>query len=121
VNTGAGERGLASLVALGKAYENMGASLINSDKPFYLTEDQVELYVMALQDKAYVQEEKAIEAYRLALSKSFELTLYNENTEFATRKLGELRPDDFPGLEEELTEPRYTSSKVRRFEFEPTL
>jgi tetratricopeptide (TPR) repeat protein len=121
VNTGAGEWGLASLVALGKAYENMGASLINSDKPFYLTEDQVELYVMALQDKAYVQEEKAIEAYRLALSKSFELTLYNENTEFATRKLGELRPDDFPGLEEELTEPRYTSSKVRRFEFEPTL
>jgi hypothetical protein len=31
-----------------------------------------------------------------------------------------LRPDDYPGLEEQLLEPRYTSSQVRSFDFEKT-
>jgi len=121
VATGAGEWGLASLVALGKAYENMAETLRTGDMPFYLTEEQKEIYGMAIEDKAYVQEEKSVEAYRLALEKSYELTLYNDNTAFATRRLGELRPDDFPGLREELLEPKYTSTKVRRYDHEPSL
>jgi hypothetical protein len=69
----------------------------------------------------YVQEEKAIEAYKLALMKSYELTLYNENTAFATRRLGEMRPDDFPGLREQLLESRYTSNTSRSYDFESSL
>ncbi|MEZ4234856.1 MAG: tetratricopeptide repeat protein [Myxococcota bacterium] len=122
VATGAGEWGLASLVSLGKVYENMADSFVNSDKPSYLTPDQVEIYSMQLADRAYVMDEKAVNAYKLALDKSFELTLYNENTAYATRQLGELRPDDYPGLTEELLQPRYTSSKsTQKFSFETSL
>lgn len=122
VNLGAGEWGLASLVALGRAYENMAKTLRTGDAPFYLTEEQLEIYSMQLEDKAYVQEEKAVNAYKLALEKSFELTLYNDNTGFATRRLGELRPDDYPGLSEQLLDPRWTSSKAgKKFDFETSL
>lgn len=122
VGTGAGEWGLASLVALGKAYENMAESLRTGDNPSYLTSDQVEIYKMQIEDKAYVQEEKAVNAYKLALDKSYELTLYNENTAYATRQLGILRPDDYAGLSEQLVEPRFTSSKSgQKFSFESSL
>ncbi|MCB9686493.1 MAG: tetratricopeptide repeat protein [Alphaproteobacteria bacterium] len=122
VATGAGEWGLASLVALGKAYENMAESMRTGDVPSYLTEDQRELYKMGIEDRAYVQDEKAVNAYKLALEKSYELTLYNENTAHATRRLGELRPDDFPGLSEQLLDPRWTSSKSgTKYSFETSL
>jgi tetratricopeptide (TPR) repeat protein len=122
IDTGAGEWGLAALVQLGQAYENMGESLKNSHIPSYLTPDQVELYTMALEDKVYPQVEKAVAAYKASLDKSYELTLYNENTAFATRRLGELRPNDFPGLREELIEVRLTSSAGgREYSFETSL
>ena len=121
IQTGAGEWGLAAVVALGKAYENMATTLIESPCPFYLTDDQCEIYKMTLEDKAYVQTEKAVEAYKLALTKSYELNLYNDNAAFATRRLGELRPDDFPGLAETLPEPGLTSEKSTTFEVETSL
>ena len=76
---------------------------------------------MALEDKAYVQDEKAVNAYQLALEKSYELTIYNDNTAFATRQLGVLRPDDYPGLQETLVVPRFTSSKSATYDFETAL
>ncbi|MEZ4316549.1 MAG: tetratricopeptide repeat protein [Myxococcota bacterium] len=112
VKTGAGEWGLASLVALGKAYENMGQSFRTGDVPDYLTDSQREIYTMQIEDKSYVQDEKAIEAYKLALEKSFQFTLYNENTAYATRRLSELRPNEYQGLQETLLDPRYTSKTV---------
>ncbi len=121
VGSGAGEWGLASLVQIGKAYEEMGNALKTSDRPSYLSEDQLEIYNMGIEDRVYPQIEKAAEAYKLALEKSYELTLYNENTEFATRRLGELRPDEFPGLSEQLLDSRYTSSKMRKYEPETSL
>lgn len=121
ISVGAGEWGLASLVMLGKVYENMAESLKGSAVPYYLDADQRELYKMGLEDRAYPQIEKAVEAYKAALGKSYELTLYNENTAFATRRLGELRPDDFPGLYEQVLPPRYTSSTKRIYSFETEL
>ena len=121
IQTGAGEWGLASLIVLGKAYENMGESLQNSARPFYLTDEQREMYAMAIEDKVFPQVEKAVDAYKAALDKSYELTLYNENTAYATRRLGELRPADFPGLEEELIESRLTSASSRSFDYETSL
>lgn len=112
VGTGAGEWGLASLVKLGQAYENMGEALRTSYVPSYLTAEQKEIYQMALEDRVFPLTEKAVNAYSLALQKSFELSLYNENTAFATRRLGELRPNDFPGLDEIILEPRYTTRSV---------
>ena len=118
IGTGAGEWGIAALVRLGLAYENMASSLQDSYIPGYLTADQKELYNMALEDKIYPQEEKAVEAYHKALQKSFELSLYNDNTAHAVRRLGILRPDDFPGLEEMLMAPEYTTSRSYSADFE---
>jgi hypothetical protein len=110
IGVGAGEWGLASLVALGQAYDNMGAAMLNSFVPAYLTEDQKEIFFMRLEDQAYVQEEKAVNAYQLALGKAFEFNLYNSNTAFATRQLGVLRPDEYPVLDEQLIVPRFTAA-----------
>ncbi|MDP2311195.1 MAG: tetratricopeptide repeat protein [Pseudomonadota bacterium] len=109
IGTGAGEWGLAALARLGSAYENLSESLKGSWIPTYLTADQKELYTMALEDKAYPQIEKAAAAYSAALQKSYELNLYNDNTANATRRLGVLRPDDFPGLFEKIPEARYSA------------
>lgn len=121
VKMGVGEWGLASLVQAGKAYEDMSDSLINSFIPDYLTEDQTEIYRMGLEDKAYVQTEKAVNAYSQALGEAYKYNLYNDNTAYATRRLGELRPDDFPVLVEELEDARFTASggSQRSFEEQP--
>ncbi|MCB9777397.1 MAG: tetratricopeptide repeat protein [Alphaproteobacteria bacterium] len=122
LKTGSGEWGLASATVLGEAYENMAWTLNcdNSYVPSYLTEGQREIYCMGLEDKAYVQTEKAAAAYALALEKAYELNLYNQNTAKATRRLGELRPDEFPELEEDLLTPRYVSKDVVVFSYEET-
>ena len=122
INIGAGEWGLAALVALGQAYENMGWTLDcdNSYVPSYLTADQRDLYCMGLEDKAYLQEEKALNAYKLALEKAYEFNLYNENTAMATRRLGELRPDEYAPLEEDLLEARYTAASADQRTFRET-
>lgn len=118
INTGAGEWGVAALVRLGRAYEDMADSLRNAFVPTYLDQDQAEFYRMALEDKAYPQEEKAVEAYATALDKSYELNLYNDNTAFANRRLGELRPDDFPEFFEKILEPNYSSAATVTFDYE---
>jgi hypothetical protein len=117
LNAGAGEWGLASLCRLGQVYENMAESLTNSAAPSYLTEDQLEIYRMQLEDTAYPNVERATAAYSQALAKAYELSLYNDNTAFATRRLGELRPDDFPGLFEEVPDKKYTAPSVSTASF----
>ena len=118
VGEGAGAWGLASLVRLGTAYENMSDTLKGSYIPSYLTDDQKELYTMALEDRAYPAVEKAANFYGLALEKAYEFHLYNENTAIATRRLGVIRPDDFPGLFEQVPTPRYASPSVKSAPFE---
>ncbi len=121
INTGAGEWGLAALVQLGRAYENMAETLDTSHVPSYLTDDQIEFYRMDLEDRIFPQEEKAVAAYSAALDKSYDINLYNDNLAFATRRLGELRPHNFTGLEEELLDPGYTSSSTKTATFEEGL
>lgn len=121
IKTGAGEYGLAALVDLGGLYENLAETLRGAYAPPKLTADQLELYRMGLEDKAYPNEEKAVQAYTQALNKSYELNLYNENTALAVRQLGVLRPFDYPGLSEDLITPRFTSNAVIDSTFEPNL
>lgn len=121
VKTGAGQWGLAALVELGKAYENMADTLINSYIPDYLTPEQKDIYQMGLEDKAYTQTEKAVNVYAQALKKAYELNIYDDNTAYATRRLAELRPEEYPAIEEDLLQPNYTSYEVvkKPFEQEP--
>ena len=121
VGIGAGRTGLAALVRLGQAYEDMAEALQKSYVPSYLTEDQKELYRMALEDRAYPMIEKAVAAYSAALGKAYDLSIYNDDTALATRRLGVLRPNEFPGLFETVPTDRFAAPSVftASFEVEP--
>jgi tetratricopeptide (TPR) repeat protein len=121
VKTGAGEYGVAALVDLGKLYENLAESLRTSYVPPSLNEEQREFYADSLEDKAFPNDEKATQAYTQALQTSYRLNLYTDNTAYAVRRLGELRPADYPGLNEDMLTPRYTSKAVVESTFEPAL
>ncbi len=118
LNTGAGEWGLASLVKLGQVYEDMADTFQNSKCPSYLTSDQCDLYKAQVGDKGFPQIEKAVSAYSNALKKAYELNLYNDNTAYATRQLGVLRPLDYPGLYEIVPQNRFTAPAVTTATFE---
>jgi len=118
VATGSGQWSLASLVELGKTLEMYGKALEKSETPYYLTGEQKEMYRIALGDMIFPQVENAVGYYKQALDKAYELTLYTEDTAFAVRRLGELRPDEFPGLVEQIIEPRFTASQERRYTIE---
>ncbi len=118
LNTGAGEWGLASLVKLGQVYEDMADTFTNSKCPSYLTTDQCEIYSAQIGDKGFPQIEKAVASYSEALKKAYELNLYNDNTAYATRQLGVLRPLEYPGLYEIVPQNRFTAPAVTSASFE---
>jgi tetratricopeptide (TPR) repeat protein len=122
IQTGAGEYGLSALVDLGRLYEHVAYAFRNAYVPPNLTTEQIEFYQMNLEDKAFPNEEKAVQAYTQALGKSYELNLYNENTARAVRQLAAIRPAIYHGLEEGLATPRYTAtSTVSGTQFETAL
>ena len=121
LDTGAGDWGMAALVQLGQAYENIAMRMTTSKPPYYLNAEERDFYIMGLQDAAFPQTSKAVAVYAAALEKAYELNLYNENTALATRKLGELRPGEFPGLAEDLPKGGRTADKTRVFDIEPSL
>jgi tetratricopeptide (TPR) repeat protein len=114
---GAAEYGLASLVRLGKASENMSETLTNSYIPPELTPEQREIYEMGLADKAFPQIEKAVAYYKQSLDEAFKANLYNSDTEQATARLGTLRPDDFPGLFETVPDVRLAAPSTKSASF----
>jgi hypothetical protein len=105
---------------LGATYENLGNTLTESRCPAYLTDGECYFYKLGLEDAAYPQTVKAADVYFAGLQKAYELNLYNDNTALATRRLGELLPDQYPGLMETLPKPGYSSDKTKAFELEPT-
>jgi hypothetical protein len=118
VQTGSGQWSLASLVQLGRMLEMFAQALTDSESPSYLSGEQEEFYRMSLNDTIYPRIEQAVGFYKQSLDKAYELTLYTEDTAYAVRRLGELRPDEYPGLEEQIIQPRFTSSKERLYTFE---
>lgn len=121
ITTGSGEWGLAGAVLLGRLYENFGETMKNAPIPHYLNEEAKEFYVMGIEDQVFRQNQKAIEAYQLAVERAYEITMYNENTAFANRRLGELAPQDFPGQTEDILKPTWRSTTTRAFEPETSL
>jgi hypothetical protein len=98
--------------------EMFAQALTDSESPSYLSGEQEEFYRMSLNDTIYPRIEQAVGFYKQSLDKAYELTLYTEDTAYAVRRLGELRPDEYPGLEEQIIQPRFTSSKERLYTFE---
>ncbi|MFZ5477042.1 MAG: tetratricopeptide repeat protein [Myxococcota bacterium] len=112
IDTGSATWGLAALARMGAAYENLAETIRASYVPPWLTPEQREIYVQELEDLAWMQTERATQAYALAVDRSRALDHFDHNTEWATRRLGELRPADYPSLFERLPEARFVAPAV---------
>jgi hypothetical protein len=93
---GNGDYGICALARMGQVYRGMADSIRNAPLPARLDEDQVEIYRAELDNVALGPEEKAIEAFERALSKAYELNIYNKCTLNAQNNLKELNPNKFP-------------------------
>ena len=107
----AGKYTLSAIVEIAKAYDNYADTIKNSYVPSFLDEDQAELYRMQMEDQAYPYYEKATATYQQALDFAFKYNVYTDATAEATRRLGELKPDEYPELTEELLKAEFLTSK----------
>ncbi len=121
VATGAGEWGIAAIVKMGQAYEEMGQALVESDRPTYLTPSQLVEYDGFIDQRIFTQYEKSKTAYALALQKSTELQLYNDDTHLALERLDVLDAEDAPGASEVLIDAHYFSERNASFDYERSL
>lgn len=104
---GSGDWGIAALTRVGEMYQDFARNLVESPDPPGLDEDQLMMYRIELEDRAFPLEDKAVQAYELALEKSYELGVYNEYTIYAQNQVnrfvpgeyGEIREVDFTGSE----------------------
>lgn len=66
---------LIALYDLGVLYSGMADALLKLDHPSYLNEKQSEVYQMALEDKSWVQHDKAMKTFEQALELAEDLEL----------------------------------------------
>jgi tetratricopeptide (TPR) repeat protein len=93
---GQGDYGIASLYRIGFIYQHLAQAIFDTPCPRRLDEDQCMIYQAELQAKAFPLEEKAIEAYDKALTKAYELGLYNDWLAKAQEALKVYEPGRFP-------------------------
>jgi len=104
------EWGIAALVRIGEAYRNVALTLLEAPAPRVLkTPEQRALFRAALEDQAFPLNDKAAESLELALTRAYELGLYNEYTAKAWSLLAELRPKEYSKQEEIIGEPTFLS------------
>lgn len=109
---------IAAIVEIGKAADNYADSILNSYIPYWFDQDQTDMWKMRLEDQAYVYNERSVEFYELALNKAYDGNIYNEYTAYAVRRLGELRPNDYPEFAEIIPETTFlvtAESKPRTY------
>jgi hypothetical protein len=93
---GNADYGIASLARIGMAYHDFSKALFDAPVPPGLTDEQREIYLSELQNKAFPIEEKAIDAYEKTLQKAQELHVYTEWTTRAQDRLAQFKPAEFP-------------------------
>jgi tetratricopeptide (TPR) repeat protein len=101
---GNGEYGIAALTRMGHVYRNLAQAIRNAPLPRNLDEDQLEIYRSELDNFALGPDEKALEAFENALTKAYELNVYNKWTLAAQDGIKELNPNKYPDLQQ--TSPR---------------
>lgn len=95
VGTGSGDWGIAALTRIGMIYQDFARNFLDSPDPPNLDFEQLMMYRSELENRAFPLEEKAIEAFELALEKSYELDLYNEFTLAAQDALNRFKPGEY--------------------------
>jgi len=97
---GNGEYGIAALTRMGQVYRSVANEIRNAPLPKNLDEDQIEIYKAELDNFALGPEEKALEAFENALTKAYELNIYNKYTLLAQDNIKELNPNKYPDLQQ---------------------
>ncbi len=80
---------------MGKVLENLSSSLIESERPKGLSEEETEEYSFQLEEKAYPIDEEAIKSYRNSVKASTEHKLSTKFTQLSINRLSALRPASF--------------------------
>ncbi|MBI2375955.1 MAG: tetratricopeptide repeat protein [Deltaproteobacteria bacterium] len=96
INYKNGDYAIASLLRIGLVFRDFAKKLREAPIPRGLTEEQRDIYVAELDSMATEPEEKAIQAFELALQKAYELNIYNDFLVEAQNNLKELNPNKFP-------------------------
>ncbi|MBI4818249.1 MAG: tetratricopeptide repeat protein [Deltaproteobacteria bacterium] len=91
-----GDYAIAALLRIGLVFRDFAKKLREAPMPRGLTEDQIDIYRGELDALALEPEEKAIQAFELALQKAYELNIYNEFLVESQNNLKELNPTKFP-------------------------
>ncbi len=95
-----GTFGICALTRIGQVFEELAVSLRAAPVPRQLSLDQAEIYRAEIDALASGPEEKAVSAYRSALTKAYELGLYDGCTRTAQERLKGFDPTRFPDLHE---------------------
>lgn len=93
---GHGDYGIAALVRMGQVYQHLSSAIFETPCPRRLNDDQCGIYQAGLQEKALPLEEKAIDAFEKAVSKAYELGLYNNWLQGALAALKKYAPNRYP-------------------------
>jgi len=109
VEIGSGDWAVAALARIGQMYQDFARNLLDSPDPPELADDfeLLDLYRAELENRAFPLEDKAIEAFELALEKSYELMIYNEFTLAAQDALNRFKPGEYG----EIRQAEYTGSE----------
>jgi cellulose synthase operon protein C len=84
---------VASLTALGSAYEHMAQSILGTPIPAGLNAEQSKVYKEELEKFVAPIRQKAVENYRGAVEKGFEFQVYNSQLAAAQNGLSRLAPE----------------------------
>ena len=82
----------ASNFFLGSALEQFKDEILDSPRPDELTREELEEYVILLQELAYPFEEKALKAYRVNIERAVELEILDKWIEKSYHRMAELAP-----------------------------
>ncbi|MBI3185609.1 MAG: tetratricopeptide repeat protein [Myxococcales bacterium] len=96
---------ICALHKIGLAYDHFAKSLTNAPTPKGMPEELLTELRIQLEQQAQPIKDKAAEAFASAVTKSQELSVFNECTNLAYQQLREnYRPEQFPKMSEETVE-----------------
>jgi len=105
-NVGVAQFSTASVYRVGEIYQELGYSIMNSQRPKRLSAEEREEYDLLLEEQAFPFEEKAISIYESNLARMSE-GIYDQWIQQSLNKLGELQPVRYK--KEEIHSEMYTS------------
>ncbi|MBI3074308.1 MAG: tetratricopeptide repeat protein [Deltaproteobacteria bacterium] len=101
-----------ALQKIGDTYQDFATALFETPVPPGLSPEEIEVYKIKLQEKAFPVEEKALEAHAKNLNLSVQAKVYNGCVEASGAKLAKARPDDYPRVTDDVVSAKHFAEPV---------